>query len=447
VSNTEDKRLVPPASPEAEAVVVGALLSDLYQDRTLAYLDDITPSDFSVPTYKQIFQAILSMMAEGITPDEVLVNIQLPNVKTSELVDLQSRGCIPNSLPHYISILHEHRRGRKLCATITTVAQEFSQGAEYEKLENYLLSALNDDIAGSDTSSVCEGIDTEQMLTGDGEQGGVCTGITEIDRALCGGIRPGEVCLLAARTSVGKSALAVEIALNAVELGWETLYMSYEMPKNQLWKRLLAYQSGVSLRKFRNGLFTGFEQGKIRNAKETIMEYMPKFRVNTCANTPDKLSRLVRVEQVRGAAQFLVIDHAGRMQMDDRANASGYERMSAIINRTKDLAIQLNIPVLMLWQLSRSVERKEDKRPGMEDLRDSGQAEEIADMIMFLSRDNYYDTTIPWDEAEVVINIAKARDGAYIGDLKIPWKRILCRPEDEEPRMQVGQQSWQDEGK
>jgi replicative DNA helicase len=419
-------------------------MSDLYQDRTLAYLDDITPSDFSVPTYKQIFQAILGMMAEGITPDEVLVNIQLPDVKISELVDLQGRGCIPNRMPHYLDILHEHRRGRKLCATITTVAQEFSQGAEYEKLENYLLTALNDDNTTSDTSSVCEGIDLEQMLTGNNEQGGVCTGITEIDRALCGGIRPGEVCLLAARTSVGKSALAVEIALNAVELGWETLYMSYEMPKNQLWKRLLAYQSGVSLRKFRNGLFSGFEQGKIRNAKETIMEYMPKFRVNTSANTPDKLSRLVRVEQIRGAAQFLVIDHAGRMQMEDRTNASGYERMSTIINRTKDLAIQLNIPVLMLWQLSRSVERKEDKRPGMEDLRDSGQAEEIADMIMFLSRDNYYDTTIPWDEAEVVINIAKARDGAYIGDLKIPWKRILCRPEDDEPRMRVGQQSWQE---
>jgi replicative DNA helicase len=133
------------------------------------------------------------------------------------------------------------------------------------------------------------------------------------------------------------------------------------------------------------------------------------------------------MEQLQHGAEFVIVDHAGRMHSDSKAR-SDYEKMSDVANRLKDLAINLNIPMLVLWQLNRGVEKAQDKRPTLADLRDSGQAEEIADTVILLSRSNYYDKSIPLSNVMITADVAKARDGGQLGEVQFPWLQMISRP-------------------
>lgn len=424
-----------PCDLETEMTVLGTLLSDLWQDEAISNIDVLDEADFYGPTHRAIFRAILELLTEGARPDPLLIQQKTGGkIKVSEIVKLRDYACIPSQIQYYIDILHRMRRGRRLIKAIQNAEISLAKGVEYTEIEEYLLNTLSKQRAAAKTVTLGDGIDIEMFLKGEDVQPGVLTGIDELDAALGGGIRPGELCIVAARTSIGKSALAVLVAINAAETGWPVLYMSYEMPPNQIWKRALSCQSGVSLRKFRDGYFDDIDKKLVRQAYEELLPVMKLIRVNTEANTPSELARLVKVEQIKGGAKFVVVDHAGRMKSDNRT-ANDYEKMTEIAHRLKDMAIQLNIPMLVLWQLNRGVEMRADRKPTIADLRDSGQAEEVADFVLLLYRDNYYDKTIPLPIAEVTVSVAKARDGGQVGDLKIPWIQIISRSKksDEEP--------------
>lgn len=424
-----------PYDLDAERVVLGTLLSDLWRDEAIQHIDELTEADFYNSKHRAIFKAILELLNEGARPEPLLVQMKTGGeVKVSEIAALWDVACIPSQIPHYVNILHKNQRGRRLVTAIQKAEVSYLQGTDYAEIEEFLLNTLSKQRAAAKTTTLGEDVDLEAFLAGKEIQPGVLFGIDLIDAALGGGIRPGELCIVAARTSIGKSALAVMVALKAAECGWPVLYMSYEMPVEQIWKRTLSYQSRVSLRKFRDGYFDDFDKRRIRQAHEELQPVMKRIRVNTEANTPAELARLVKVEQIKGGAKFLVVDHAGRMRSDTKTG-SDYEKMTEIAHRLKDIAIQLNVPMLVLWQLNRGVEMRSDKKPTLADLRDSGQAEEVADFVLLLYRDNYYDKTIPIQMAEVTVSVAKARDGGQVGDLKIPWLRLISKPEecDEEP--------------
>lgn len=427
--------LTVPYDIDAEKVVLGTLLSDLWRDEALQHIDELTQADFYNPKHQEIFNAILELLNEGARPEPLLIQAKIgSDIKASELIALRDVACIPSQIPHYVNILHQKQRGRRLVTAIQNAGVSYLQGTDYAEIEEFLLGTLSKQRAAQKTTTLGEGVDFEAFLAGEDAQPGVPFGIDAIDAALGGGVRPGELCIIAARTSIGKSALAVLVALNAAECGWPVLYMSYEMPKDQIWKRALSYQSRVSLRKFRDGYFDDFDRRRIRQAHEELLPVMKRIRVNTEANTPAELSRLVKVEQIKGGAKFVVVDHAGRMRSDNKAR-SDYEKMTEVAHRLKDIAIQMNVPLLVLWQLNRGVEMKADKKPTIADLRDSGQAEEVADFVLLLYRDNYYNKDIPIQLAEVTVSIAKARDGGQVGDLMVPWLRLISKPEeyDEEP--------------
>lgn len=425
-----------PCDLEAEMTVLGTLLSDLWRDEAIQHIDELSEYDFHGPTHRAIFRAILELLNEGARPDPLLIQAKTGGeIRVSDIVKLRDVACIPSQVQHYVDILHRMRKGRRLVKAIQEAEISLTKGVDYAEIEEYLLNTLSKQRAAAKTTTLGDGIDIEEFLAGEDTQPGVPFGIDEVDAALGGGIRPGELCIVAARTSIGKSALAVMVALNAAECGWPVLYMSYEMPKDQIWKRALSYQSRVSLRKFRDGYFDDFDRRRIRQAHEELLPVMKRIRVNTEANTPAELARLVKVEQIKGGAKFVIVDHAGRMRSDGKAG-NDYERMTEIAHRLKDIAIQLNVPILVLWQLNRGVEMRADKKPTLADLRDSGQAEEVADFVLLLYRDNYYNKDIPIQLAEVTVSVAKARDGGQVGDLMIPWLRLISRPQefdDEEP--------------
>lgn len=424
-----------PYDLDAERVVLGTLLSDIFRDEAIQHIDELTEADFYDHKHRAIFKAILELLNEGARVEPLLIQAKTGGeIKASELIALRDAACIPSQISHYVNILHTKQRGRRLVKAIQNATVSYLQGVDYAEIEEFLLNTLSKQRAAAKTSTLAEEVDLETFLAGEEIQPGVLTGIDELDVALGGGIRPGELCIVAARTSIGKSALAVMVAIHAAECGWPVLYMSYEMPKSQIWKRALSYESRVSLRKFRDGYFDDFDKQRIRKAYNELLPVMKRIRVNTEANTPAELARLVKLEQIKGGAKFLIVDHAGRMKSDTKTR-SDYEKMTEIAHRLKDIAIQLNIPLLVLWQLNREVEMRNDRKPTLADLRDSGQAEEVADFVLLLYRDNYYNKDIPIQLAEVTVSVAKARDGGQVGDIKIPWLRIISRPEefDEEP--------------
>ncbi len=374
----------------------------------------------------------MNVARSGARPDPLLVKEALAgkvDVTLSYLADLIEVACFPPQLPHYIGILTEMTRRRRLYRCLNQAVGAMLEERNSEEVERILFAGLQGPRPDADTLDLA-GLDPEPFFD-QKERPGVTFGLDELDAALGGGIYPGEMCVVAARTSVGKSAFAVMAGVAAAEAGWPVLYMSYEMPTDQVWKRVMAYLTRLPLRKFRQGLFTESEKELISEVWDEKREVLGMIRVNTRANTPQDLFRLAWAEKLAGRLGFLVVDHAGRMLADGKAR-SEYERVSEIANKLKDIAIKLEVPVLVLWQLNRFVEKTADKKPTLADLRDSGQAEEIADIVLLLYRDSYYDRSIPLSEATVTITVAKARDGGITGDVVVPWLRIIAKPHEDE---------------
>lgn len=412
-----------PRNIDAEAAILGAALSN---PRSLPKLTCLIEDDFSDQKNKLIWQEITKLMQSGAIPDPLLVKEQISDqVSLSDLFILVDQACIEPSLPYYIKILKEKERGRRLYFATRMAQAALNDGVDYNEIESSLISTISKRTVAEGTTHLIEAGSVELLIKGEDLQPWATFGIPELDTAT-GGIRPGEICILAARTSMGKSAGAVVSTLHSAEIGWKPLYLSYEMAKKKLWQRILSYQSRVSLRKFRDGTLNNYDIRDIQYAEKELAGSLRRIRVNIEANTPGKLMQLIRMEQMAGNADFVILDHAGRMQADGKSRGK-YEDATDIIHRIKDMAVQLDVPILVLWQLSRKTEQKADKRPSLDDLRDTGHVEEVADTIVLMYRDSYYDKSIPVDLAICTFDVAKARDGGQIGEIQIPWKRLISR--------------------
>ncbi|MCK9325566.1 MAG: hypothetical protein M0P69_08700 [Bacteroidales bacterium] len=412
-----------PHNIDAEAAILGIAM---FNRMSLPQLTGLTEDDFADSKNKLIWGAITKIMQEGAMPDPVLVKEHLGDkVNLSDLLILVEQACIEPSIPYYVNIIKTKERGRRLYFATRMAQAALNDGADYEDIETALLSAISKRTASEGTTSLSDSGSVEEITRGDGLQAWATLGVTDLDTAT-GGIRGGEVCILAARTSVGKSACAVASTLHSAEMGWHPLYMTYEMAKKKLWQRMMSYQARVSLRKFRDGDYNDFDMRSLRQAEKELSGYLKRIRVNIEANTPGKLMQLIRMEQMSGNADYIILDHAGRMHADGN-NRGKYEDSTEIIHRIKDMAIQLNVPVLVLWQLSRKTESKADKKPSLDDLRDTGHVEEVADTVILMYRDNYYDKNIPMEQAVCTMDVAKARDGGQLGEIQVPWKRLISR--------------------
>ncbi|HBC94355.1 MAG TPA: hypothetical protein DCZ10_16010 [Pelotomaculum sp.] len=402
-----------PRNLDAEIAIIGAALCN---PKSLQKVSVLQPQDFSEQKHKRIWTGILSLLKQGKIPDPLLLKDEAPEIDLADLAQAISNACIEPSLDHYIGILRDKEKGRRLYFASRNVQAAISDGVPYDDIEAELLKAMASRTAAEGTTQLDTAVDLEAFLSGNDMAPFTTFGIQEIDTAT-GGIRGGEICILAARTSIGKSAVAVLSTFACACTGWNPLYLSYEMPKRQLWNRFISYQSRVFLRKFRDRTFNQKDIGAIKRAELELRPIMRHVSVNTEANTPGKITQLIRMEQLEGRADFVIVDHAGRMKSDDKAR-NNYEKMSSIANELKDIAINLNVPILVLWQLRRGSEDS----PTLDDLRDSGQAEEVADTVILLNRNRTEENPM------VDIDIAKARDGGQLGVIQVPWKQITMVP-------------------
>jgi len=255
---------------------------------------------------------------------------------------------------------------------------------------------------------------------------------------LTGGFRPSELIVLAARPAMGKSALAANIAINAAKQGKVVLFFSFEMSNDQISARILANQTSVSLNKIKNG-FASFNERKELEQKGEAFKQVPLIIQDTVGIDINSLRARIKKVAKNNELGLIVIDYLQLIKGTRRNNR--VEEVSEITRSLKEMAIEFDVPILALSQLSRAVESREDKRPQLSDLRESGSIEQDANIVLFVYREEYYlDMAKPSDfnklrewelrmsECKGVcdIIIAKQRDGAT-GSLSLKFEPEFSR--------------------
>ncbi len=404
-----------PHNLEAEQGLLGMLLID---NKNLEKISDIIKTDhFSHPTHGKIYDTILRMVDKGLEAkattlkdyfekDEGLAGVG----GTQYLVELATEVPLLNDIKDYAQTIYDRHLRREIIRLNQDVATMAFSYAIEQDAENILTVAESRLFSLAETGkSTQTGFVTlrdsvkvaigyaEQAFHSDTHVTGVTSGLTDLDQKL-GGLHSSDLLILAARPSMGKTSLAVNIAFNAAKAyaegkqgGARVGFFSLEMSSDQLATRILSDQSGISGDAIRKGNIREDEFIRFVEASQKIAQ-IPLYIDDTPALTIGALrSRARRLKRQHGL-ELLVIDYLQLLQGSGTRQSEGNRvlEISEITRGLKAIAKELHIPVIALSQLSRAVESREDKRPMLSDLRESGSIEQDADVVMFIYRHEYY---------------------------------------------------------
>jgi replicative DNA helicase len=416
-----------PAAVDIERALLGCILKE---PAKLLDCLALTDDDFYLEEHRRIWRIIRALDEQGITPDLPLVGQKAAEAGVSVVyvASLADTYSLPSQVPTYIAQLKDKSRRRRVILACRKAALAIADAEDPDAVEAELVSAITDSTDSPGVVPVSDVAErtAEKVLTRTAAMG-ISFGIGELD-AETGGMRPAELVVVAGRTGMGKSTVGLKIAFEAARLGYRVLYVTLEMPPEDLVMRLLAVKTGIGLKQIRQGTkFYKGERERIKRAAEEIGRLPLTFFFQPGV-TCQVLRQVARREKLKGNCDLVVVDHAGRMRSGKKTK-SDYEEVSEIAVSLKNLAIELDIPVLALYQLSRNVEHRQDKRPVLADLRGSGRIEEEADIILLLYRERYYKRDA---DSTLEINVAKQRNGeaGSRAKIEIPFEVLLRERQD-----------------
>ena len=422
-----------PANVDAEKTILGAILLDNAAHSEAA--EKIDADDFSLDSHRRIFMRMSELMDSQRAVDIVTLAHELARYKEVEAVGgVAYLASLTEGLPRrpvieeYIRIVKDKSLLRKLmmiCSSAIARAADQSEDAigVLDMTESQLLEVSEKGLAGG-----LEGIDKivansfgsiDNLYKQSREVTGLATDFTELDR-LTGGLQKGELIIIAARPSMGKTALAINIAQNAaINHNSIVAVFSLEMSKESLLRRMLASQAWVDQQLLQKGFLGQEEHGKLQKALGELVEAHIFIDDSAGISLAEMRAKARRLKQNAGGLDLVVVDYLQLMSATLAGGKKGYENrtqeVSAISRGLKALAKELQVPVMALSQLSRASERRgEDKRPLLSDLRESGSIEQDADVVAFIHRESYYNRTEELTDAEKAkaeIIIAKQRNG------------------------------------
>lgn len=425
---------VPPNNLEAEKSVLGGILLDSDSWDNVESL--VRESDFYTPSHRKIFAAIKDLRKKNQPADLITISNQLSESGTlgtvggtSYLTELLEQTPSTANIESYSKIIHEKSILRKLIQLNNELTQQaYSQ--DFENLNVFLdtceakIFALTDEQNTKDLVSsgdIVQGtIDNlEKLFANNGDLTGLSSGFFDIDK-LTAGFQKGELTIIAARPSMGKTALSLNIALHAaLREKKKVAYFSVEMGSNTLMSRLIANQARVGLSQIRTGQIKDKDWPNIITAAAVISD-MPLFIDDSSPVSPFEIRSKSRKLKAKEGLDMIIVDYLQLMGMNQKTESRERE-VAEISKMLKSIAKELQVPVIALAQLNRGVEGRSDRRPVLSDLRESGSIEQDADVIMMLYREEYYDR----DNAEVKglaeIIIAKQRNGPT-GVVKLRWQ-------------------------
>ena len=424
------KRVLP-NSPEAEQSVIGSMIMD--SEAIMTASEILTSEDFYQRQYGILFDAMVELYNEGKAVDLVTLQDRLkekdvpPEVASLEFVkDILDSVYTSAHIRQYASIVHEKAMLRRLIRTTEGIANACYAGKEsmediFVDTEKQIFDIIQQNTSGEYVpikDVVLNALDKIEMASRTkGNVTGIPTGFIDLDYKTAG-FQPSDLILVAARPSMGKTALVLNIAQHmAFRENVTVAVFSLEMSKEQLVNRLLSLESRVDSQSIRTGNLTDEDWSKLIEGagvigkSHLIIDDTPGISVTELRSK----CRKFKMEHNLG---IIIIDYLQLMTGSKRSE-SRQQEISDISRSLKAVARELNVPVVALSQLSRAVEQRPDHRPMLSDLRESGAIEQDADVVMFIYRDDYYnkDTAKP-NVAEIII--AKQRNGA-IGTIELAW--------------------------
>ena len=421
-----------PCHPESERSVLGAMLRS--HEAALLALETLQPGDFYDPANREIYAAMQAITVSGQPIDLVTLDEELSRRGKLDAVGgaaylVELSRSVPSAVNAraYIRIIDEKSTLRKLIAASEKISQACH--AEERDTQDILEEAEKQiyDITmrkGGEELTAIQPVllktfeRIEQLVKNHGRVDGVESGYAELDELLTG-FHPGEMILVAGRPAMGKTSIGMNFIENAaIRTGKKAAVFSLEMPAEQLAMRMLCTEARVDMQKVRRGQIDDTDWGKLCDAMISIGP--TSIYVDA---TPG-----ISVSQIRSKARRLQLEHGLDIILIDYLSlmsaagsfGSRQEEVAQISRGLKSLALELNVPIIALQQLSRAPAGRANHRPMLSDIRESGAIEQDADVVMFVHREDYYNPdTAEKNIAELII--AKQRNGS-LGTVKLGWK-------------------------
>lgn len=432
-----------PHDIEAERALLGAMLID--NDVVNRVLNQASLEDFYIDSNRFIFEAIAKVAAKGQGVDYATVNSYLSDHNLSDKTGgMEYLIALVDSLPtvahtdYYLKILIEKSTLRKIIFQASQIVEESYEPVDdlddfIMEVEKKLLEVTQSREAGDfkQIRGVVNNI-TERLNKLQSQSGGisgVATGFKDLDK-ITSGFQPGDLIILAARPAMGKTAFALNIAHQVAENSdLPVAIFSLEMPAEQLVQRIICSMGEIEGSLMRTGEVLKHDSMKYYGAAERVnkcnlyIDDSPGIRIN------DIISKCRKLNHEHHGLKLILIDYLQLIVGSTSSRESRQQEVSDISRQLKALAREMKCPVLSLSQLSRSVEQRENKRPMLSDLRESGAIEQDADIVSFIYREDYYRKIGDEDQDEnniAELIIAKHRNGST-GDVKLQFQKEFSR--------------------
>lgn len=429
---------IPPHNLDAEKSVLGAAM--LTKDALFDVLEELTPDDFYKKAHGDIFRVISDLQKKSAPVDMLTVIDELKKRNILEAVGgrgyiatLSSEVPSTSNAREYAKIVAEKSVLRKLISTADGIASKgYAETEDTLDILEYAEKSIFD-IAQSKQHKDMAPL-SDILLTNlseiswrrehKGDVTGVTSGLVDLDRKLSG-FQKSDMIVLAARPSMGKTAFALNVSLNAaLKGGAKILIFSLEMSKEQLGQRLLSMESRVESQKMSTGDIDSSDMEKIATALDSlgrgtiIIDDTPGIKMMEIKNK----CRRMKAEM---GLDMIVLDYLQLMEGEGKASSNRQQEITALSRGMKLLAREMDCPIIVLSQLSRAPDQRENHRPVLSDLRESGAIEQDADVVLFLYRDEVYnEETEKPGVCEVIV--AKHRNGP-IGTVELAWQSKYTR--------------------
>ncbi len=430
----------PPQNIEAEQSILGSLM--ISKDAIASVLGNIHPDDFYLSRHTEQFKAILSLYQKNEAVDVVTVVDELNKLNSLDkaggyeyIVDVLNSVPTAANVHHYVDIVKEKSVLRKMITSGTdVVAKSYEDSEESDTILNDAIKSFMDisktntdtdfaqigDVVNNVWDDISESYGKEDQILG------TPTGYADLD-LMCSGFQPSDLIILAARPAMGKTTLAMNFALNvATQANAGVAVFSLEMPKEQLALRMLSSEAKVDMSRLRTANIAEQEYRGLAKALGRLSE-APIFIDDTPGLSPMQIRAKCRRLMMEHDIKIILIDYLQLMRIQRKRIESRFQEVSEIVREIKAMAKELQVTVIALSQLSRDVEKRgADALPKLSDLRESGEIEQTADIVMFIHREDYYDSSPDNRTGLANLIIAKQRNGPT-GKVELVFRKDVSR--------------------